>query len=241
MYVSGNWTATFPWCHCIQKQTSSTWKDLIILKSTFGVGGQWVSPQTTRDWVQAPARGGTHGFPRFASSPSFDPFHISKLQAYCKHMPAKASRTKKDKVPRRGFTSPQLRELVLIKGGGAQSTLMLASVTKIGCGGMQEKAQLFLKFSCRLYKAEHHLPAATLNWITGKQVKARARLCFTAPLQLCLQQCIPAPTLYLLWVWGNTETHISWWGCKKLPSAHKGGWKPVVGYLPASLVALQPK
>lgn len=68
---------------------------------------RWATSQSaqrqTRDWVQAPVRGDPQGFPRFASSPSLDLLRMGKLKDYCKRVPAKTSRTKWDKIPRRGL------------------------------------------------------------------------------------------------------------------------------------------
>lgn len=86
---------------------------------------------------------------------------MGKLKDYGKHVPVEASRTKWDKIPRRDLHIHVAKGIWFwLRAEVRRATLMSASGTKIGCGGMQKKAQLFLKLPCRLYNAEHHLPAA---------------------------------------------------------------------------------
>lgn len=95
------------------------------------------------------------------SSPSLDLLCMGKLKDYCKHVPLKAPRTKWDNIPRRDLHIHAAKGIWFwLRAEVRRAMPMLASGTKIGCGGMQKKAQLFLKLSCRLYNAEHHLSAA---------------------------------------------------------------------------------
>lgn len=70
-------------------------------------------------------------------------------------------RTKWDKIPRRGLHTHTAKGIWFwLRLEVCRAVPMLVSGTKMGCGVMQKKAQLFLKLSCRFYNAEHHLSAA---------------------------------------------------------------------------------
>lgn len=64
---------------------------------------------------------------------------------------AKASGSKGEETPRRG----QKRDVGVVKV--CRAALLVVSGTNMGCGGTQEKAQLFLKLSHRPCNSEQHL------------------------------------------------------------------------------------
>lgn len=150
-------------------ETSFIWKDLFILKHTSVEGTRWAMSQSarrqTRGWVQAPVRGDARGFTRLASLLTLDTFRLCKLSDYFKCMPVKAFRTTLEKIPRRGLHIHISMNHIwfLLRAEMHTAPLMMASGTKIGCGGMQRKGTALLKLSSRLYSAEHHLPAAWWN------------------------------------------------------------------------------
>lgn len=89
---------------------------------------------------------------------------MDKLTDHIKCVPFKAFRNKWNKIPRRDLHIHAATRIQFSLRAEMRTTmLMLASRTKIGCGGMQRKGTAFLKLSCRLYDGEHHLSAAWWN------------------------------------------------------------------------------
>lgn len=196
----------------------------------------------TRGWVWAPVRGDAWGVIRLASFPTLDTFHLCKLSDYFKCVPVKALKTMQEKNPEDRPSCPYIYEpyLVPAKGRDAYSTADVDTENKDRAWRDAEKrqssSQAFLQaVQCRAP------PACCLMKYWTELLRREAK-----PEEDTFQGCsasraYAAPTWYLLWVWDNTETHISWSGCKRLLLAHKDGWKPVAGCLPASPVALESK